>query len=568
MDSGVRPVVEIAAGAIIKYNVSFDSQGGSSVSSMKVGSGKKIGTLPTEPIRENYAFGGWYTDNNYTDEVTKNTIITENVTYYAKWVELQSRGNMIYADMDDDNEISLGDYVRIGDNDEFWVIDEPSDGKIKLLSKYNLNLSYRQEKSSYYPFVRYSISAYWWDDSAKKYRDGYNIDKYDNAYVYEPHMNRGIVSTYITNYKDYLTDLGLLDIKKIGLMSYEEAVKVGCLKNDNSCPTYISNQEYWLGSVYRNLPWYISPSGSMKSATGGVSMCYSGVRPLIEIDESLLANHYNITFDSQNGEDVTIVQITPGESLQSLPSEPTRNHWTFEGWYTDKDYTVEVTEEMLPIAPTRSTTYYAKWSLIKYSDSDDSGTINLGDYVKIGDDGFWVIASPSDGEVKLLAEYNLNSNYRQVSSNYVSVDFAPTQYWWDSVNNRVYNNYSRDIDGISYIYRTSAGAETQNYLVSYINNYKNYLKNDFGVGNMILDARLMSYMEAVGTGCQHDVVNSCPLFVANQNYHLGSSGEGVIGYAHWWVNNNDYSIIVDSVNFSNYGVRPLIIINESALTGE
>ena len=42
-----------------KYTVTFDSKGGSSVTSQEVKKGNKV-TKPTDPTKDGYTFGGWY----------------------------------------------------------------------------------------------------------------------------------------------------------------------------------------------------------------------------------------------------------------------------------------------------------------------------------------------------------------------------------------------------------------------------------------------------------------------------------------------------------------------------
>ena len=72
------------------YTVSFDSNGGSNVSSISVGYGTKYGSLPT-PVKTGYTFLGWYT--NESDDVGIGVQIKANTTVsittsqilYAKW---------------------------------------------------------------------------------------------------------------------------------------------------------------------------------------------------------------------------------------------------------------------------------------------------------------------------------------------------------------------------------------------------------------------------------------------------------------------------------------------------
>ncbi|MBR1403214.1 MAG: InlB B-repeat-containing protein, partial [Treponema sp.] len=65
------------------YTVSFNSNGGSSVSAQKVESGKTA-TKPSNPIKEGYSFRGWY---NGTSEFDFSTPIKSNITLTAQWTE-------------------------------------------------------------------------------------------------------------------------------------------------------------------------------------------------------------------------------------------------------------------------------------------------------------------------------------------------------------------------------------------------------------------------------------------------------------------------------------------------
>ena len=67
-----------------KYTVKFNVDGGSSISSQKVESGKTA-TKPNDPTKKGYSFGGWYNDSSLTTEFDFTSIISGNVTIYAKW---------------------------------------------------------------------------------------------------------------------------------------------------------------------------------------------------------------------------------------------------------------------------------------------------------------------------------------------------------------------------------------------------------------------------------------------------------------------------------------------------
>lgn len=92
--NGTRPVIEVpmenmslVVEAPTKVTITYNANGGEEVASDEVDTGTVIGALPTT-TREGYKFFGWYKDNNtFYEEVTPDTVVNTNATYYAKWVE-------------------------------------------------------------------------------------------------------------------------------------------------------------------------------------------------------------------------------------------------------------------------------------------------------------------------------------------------------------------------------------------------------------------------------------------------------------------------------------------------
>jgi len=69
----------------VSYTVTFNSQGGSEVSSVRAESGTTI-NAPENPAREGYIFRGWFMDSGCTQAWNFTTdTVTENITLYAKW---------------------------------------------------------------------------------------------------------------------------------------------------------------------------------------------------------------------------------------------------------------------------------------------------------------------------------------------------------------------------------------------------------------------------------------------------------------------------------------------------
>ena len=104
------------------YTVTFDSQGGSAVSSQIVSHGGKV-TKPTNPTKTGYTFGGWYKESGCTTPWDFATdTVTANVTLYAKWTPL-------YALRDTGPAGGLIFYVKEGGYSDGWMYLEaaPSD---------------------------------------------------------------------------------------------------------------------------------------------------------------------------------------------------------------------------------------------------------------------------------------------------------------------------------------------------------------------------------------------------------------------------------------------------------
>ena len=68
----------------VYYNVKFNSNGGSSVSDMKVAYNTLV-PQPEDPTRSGYKFLGWYSDEELTQKYTFKERLLENLTLYAAW---------------------------------------------------------------------------------------------------------------------------------------------------------------------------------------------------------------------------------------------------------------------------------------------------------------------------------------------------------------------------------------------------------------------------------------------------------------------------------------------------
>ena len=77
-------VVVVAGFKLESYAVTFNSNGGSSVTTQKIIRGQKASS-PATPNRSGYYFMGWYSDSGLNTSFNFNTEITAPITLYAKW---------------------------------------------------------------------------------------------------------------------------------------------------------------------------------------------------------------------------------------------------------------------------------------------------------------------------------------------------------------------------------------------------------------------------------------------------------------------------------------------------
>jgi uncharacterized repeat protein (TIGR02543 family) len=77
------------------HTVTFETNGGSAVAAQEIVSGEKA-IKPENPTMAGYTFQGWYSDSGLTTEFSFDTVITTDITVYAKWSKNSSGGGIVY----------------------------------------------------------------------------------------------------------------------------------------------------------------------------------------------------------------------------------------------------------------------------------------------------------------------------------------------------------------------------------------------------------------------------------------------------------------------------------------
>ena len=76
---------------IVAYRLTFDTNGGSEIASIRRAEYSTIDLSNYKPTREGYEFTGWYADKDLTEKITS-IRLTRNTTVYAGWEENPSTG--------------------------------------------------------------------------------------------------------------------------------------------------------------------------------------------------------------------------------------------------------------------------------------------------------------------------------------------------------------------------------------------------------------------------------------------------------------------------------------------
>ena len=211
--------------------------------------------------------------------------------------------------------------------------------------------------------------------------------------------------------------------------------------------------------------------------------------------------------------------------------------------------------------------------------STDNGTSGLseGDYIKCGSEGFYAISDPSNDEIAMIAETNLNtSSGYQGSGTLLEFQSSNNSYgYWMNGSNTLDNSftpctgesYCYTNNGVSYpidVYGiTNSQTANTSSLAQYVNSYVGLLNSALSTKTT---GRLITFDELINLGCTYsNSIIDCTgtsSWVTSTNYWIGSAGsyDGVFGSSP----GNSFSIWGYNTN-NGLGIRPVIEISTSLI---
>ena len=391
------------------FEVTFDSRGGTSISSRYVHPNDPVGVLPI-PTKTDYNFAGWYDTNN--QRVTHQTVITADTPLHAVWTKIVckrvtdesnlhketcvSSGGCVTAGMSANDIITygtVGDGVPI--SGDAYDCDVDADGTFNAKESDNKTFTER------FYFVRSKTNSGSEDSAVMYYSTSFDANGRNNrsqsdndigSYGYDDALTH-LPSATLWDNPDLLDVDGNGGVSRFATIDDIEAV----------CGTIVTKQVSYFRSCQK---WFWFENTRFQSNTLGRSGIWleknnntyyrihahslyldipdkgasseNTTRPVMEIPMSALEGYYDedrftLSFNTYTGDPNPIdsVKRYRGEVIGVLPT-PTRDDYTFENWYTDSGFQNVVDPTALVSG---NMTLYANW----VADTGVTITLHLND---------------------------------------------------------------------------------------------------------------------------------------------------------------------------------------------
>lgn len=350
------------------YTVSFNTNGGTKINDIKFTEPKKI-NKPNDPIKDNATFIEWCIDENLEETFDfDKKLELKNYTLYAKW------NVSIIFDTKGGNPIN--EYKR--DANELVILPIPTDESGKQFIGWYYDDEFVNKVESIFTVPNHPITLYAnWADIEKgttidflqglviNETNHYILEKNEKSVTITPTESKTVWSYLYSPISVSLDGYTVLHLKFMGTEDSQMIVKL-----EGGNVSAIQQNFDFTGELQDE--YWIIPKENIASE--------SGQRILIFIDGTKTGNDSDTTVEIQTlefcklkntneeEEQAIIFNSNGGSKVQSvtgkynstitMPENPTKPGYLFDGWYLDNEFKTLFTSNTMPMGPT---TLYAKW---------------------------------------------------------------------------------------------------------------------------------------------------------------------------------------------------------------
>lgn len=358
--------------AVLFYDISFITNGGSPIASAKIPYGSLV-TKPQEPVKIGHRFVGWYKNSLLTVPMDFTTeIITQNLTLYAKWevktypVYFKSTGGTAVKEQTIPHGGLLTEPTaptKIGFTFNSWCKDS------LLTESWNFQTDLVTDTLSLYAKWTVKTCTVTFDSKGGSSVKGEVVNH--GALVTEPqnptkngfYFQGWCKEDSCVNSWDFGNDIVT---EAITLYAKWTTVPTYTVKFDSKGGTAVSTQNVTTGSKlkvpippvklgYRFDGWY-----KESSCVNKWDFDSDSVTSDITLYAKWIFEKFVVAFNSQGGSDVDS-QFVDSSAFVMEPIEPTRAGYTFEGWFKEAECLNKW--DFSNSTVTSNVILYAKWKI-------------------------------------------------------------------------------------------------------------------------------------------------------------------------------------------------------------
>lgn len=357
---------------VTKYTVTFKSDENTVINTVTVKEGNSVGE-PENPVKDGYQFDGWYTDVNCTDKYDFNTVVSADLTLYAKWLAKYT------VSFDTDGGSTVESQTVVTGNKATKPAVNPTKKGYNFVGWYTDN-TYTTEFDFENTIITDNTTIYAkFEDTSIIRLNGYTFNKISTL----EGLTTGyyVIGGYISNSNEYKYMISDMNTTKSFKSSdnptefYEIKLKGNSVTIKNSKNMYIiSNTEKSVSLSEKEKTIFtpvVNADGFKLKVTGSLNFqfnpsakiftSYTSKQQDLTLFKAQNVKPFYVTFKGPNNEELNKEEMLPHQKAPEFEA-PNKPGHKFMGWYNEAtdakyDFTTELSEETVLVAKYEALTH-------------------------------------------------------------------------------------------------------------------------------------------------------------------------------------------------------------------